>query len=50
MRYEQQLAQLLGLMNKFKTQIDELKDSNYRMSAKLGQVKDLHQNMDQPEM
>jgi hypothetical protein len=42
MRYEQHLAQLLGNMNKFKTQIDELKEANARMSGKLAQVKELH--------
>lgn len=50
MRYEQHLAQLLGNMNKFKTQIDELKEANARMAGKLNQVKELHQNMGQPEM
>lgn len=50
MRYEQHMAQLLGLMNKFKTQIDDLHQAQNHMAAKLGELKQLHQGADQTDM
>ena len=35
MRYEQKMAAVLGAMNKFKTQADELVDSQKKMVEKL---------------
>lgn len=50
MRYEQHMAQLLGLMNKFKTQIDDLNQAQQLMTAKLGELTQLHEGAAQPDM
>ena len=50
MRYEQNLAQLLGMISKFKVQIDEVKEAGKKVISKLNSLKNLHEQLDQPEI